>query len=707
MRNVAPRPKNRSIGGITFNLFVAVIVGALIASGSVRADTPPDDFPHFKVPGHDPEMQALRDLFWHHYLEDGPGATLWDEWIPSPTLWPAIATEARMVEIRERWKQALSSRILDSEGYVGTHQHPSIAHPLGWPFPFWSQGDGGYGWHFSFKDTVGPPWRPETLSNTEGWELSGASSLNIGPDGWNIHLDDSNAQVTAPVKVIDTFQSPFIQLRWRSTGLTNAHPYIEWATESESGFSKSRRMYFDPVPADATTHTVIPMYLHKEWKGKATRLRLGFDNSAGGSVTIQALFTQFDTRQNVNNASFIDGCAAYFHWTGDIEFLRFNIERIRIALQYLMVQQGGLQFKAIHTTWVGHNGKSGIRFEDGKKVLVAGQGIGDNYWDLLPFGNFDAYATVRYYAALKTVAELEDEIRDHREWGIEAPPKALSEGRLEAHASEVKREGNRLFWSPKDGRFVACIDTDNKTHDYGYTFLNLEAIAYDFADEKHADQILKWIRGQRIVGSDTATGTDIYRWRFAPRATTRRNVDWYIWSWSAPESIAWGDQVQDGGAVLGWSYHDVMSRLQVIGPDDAWNRLREIAFWYAEIEAAGGYRQYYNGSHEGHLQGGGVPGGLGVDREFAESILVPQVLIDGFMGFVPKGDGIEVNPRLPKEWPEFTIDRIHWHDLILTIRATHKDVEITRTGGNEPVEVTINGHRPIVWSGDRPLKAKS
>lgn len=670
------------------------------------AQAPPDDFPHFIVPGHEPEMDALRNLFWHHYNGAGPGPTLWDEWIPGSTLWPAVTTDARMVEIRDLWNRALTSRILDNEGYVGTHQHPSIAHPLGWPFPFWSQGAGGFGWHFSFRETVGPPWRPDTLSDTKGWELTGASNLGMTADGWQLQLDGTGAKITTPEEPIDTFQSPFLQIRWKAIGLANAHPYIEWATEQESGFSEARRMYFDPADPGAVTLTVIPLYKHPQWFGKVTRLRISFDNPPASTVILQALFTQYDTRQNVNNASFIDGCCTYFNWTGNVQFLQSNIARIRAALSYLMKEQHGKDLRAIKTTWVGHSGRSGITFVDGKKVLVPGQGIGDNYWDLLPFGNLDAYASLRYYGALKVVARLEDEIRAHPKWRIEQPDRLMGAERLEALAEEVKKEGNKLFWDSSTERFVACIDTLGQKHDYGYTFLNLEAIAYGYSDERHAQKILEWIKGERVVGSDTSTGTDIYRWRFAPRASTRRNVDWYIWLWSDPESIPWGDQVQDGGAVLGWSYHDVMSRLKILGPDDAWNRLREIAFWYAEVSAAGGYRKYYDGTRPGRLQGSGVPGGLGLDREFTESILLPQVLIDGFLGFQPKADGFAIWPKLPKEWPELIIDQIHWHGLILTVRATHKAIEITRSSGSEPVEVWIAGRRPIKWSGDAQLKAQ-
>ena len=681
------------------------IVFALLAfSAILSAQTPPEDFPHFTVPGHEPEMEALRNLFWRHYENAGPGATLWDEWIPTPTLWPALNENARLVEIRDRWEKTLTERILDNEGYVATHQHPSIAHPLGWPFPFWSQGTGGAGWHFSFRGMVGPPWRPNNLSDTAGWELTGASNLGMMADGWQIQLDSTGAKVLTPQQTIDTFQAPFLQLRWRAIGLTNAHPYIEWATETESGFSESRRMYFDPADQGAVTLTVIPLYQNPRWTGHVTRLRISFDNPPASTVILQGLFTQYDTRQNVNNASFIDGCISYFNWTGNVEFLRMNAARIRAAIDYMLTDQHVRQKHVVETTWVGHSGQSGIHYEDGKKLLLSGQGIGDNYWDLLPFGGMDTYATLRFYGALRKAAELEREIRAHRSWQVEAPGKGLTAEKLDQLADEIKHEGNRLFWDSKARRFIACIDSAGVPHDYGYTFLNLEAIAYGFAEERHAQEILEWIKGQRIVGSDTSTGTDIYKWRFAPRASTKRNIDWYIWSWSAPESLPWGEQVQDGGAVLGWSYHDIMARLKILGPDDAWNRLREIAFWYAEVSAAGGYRSYYNGNRPGHLQGGGTPGGLGLDHEFVESILVPETLLDGFLGFEPTPDGFTVSPRLPKEWPELTVDHIHLHGVTLTIRATHRQIEITRSGSDEPLKVVIDGKKPIEWKDAKPLK---
>ena len=37
------------------------------------------------------------------------------------------------------------------------------------------------------------------------------------------------------------------------------------------------------------------------------------------------------------------------------------------------------------------------------------------------------------------------------------------------------------------------------------------------------------------------------------------------------------------------------------GPDNAWKRLQEIIRWFDEVQAAGGYRKYYNGTREDEI----------------------------------------------------------------------------------------------------------
>ncbi|MEI6053207.1 MAG: glycosyl hydrolase family 65 protein, partial [Opitutaceae bacterium] len=186
--------------------------------------------------------------------------------------------------------------------------------------------------------------------------------------------------------------------------------------------------------------------------------------------------------------------------------------------------------------------------------------------------------------------------------------------------------------------------------------------------------------GQRIVAGDTSTGTDIYKFRFGPRSTTRRNVDYYFWGWSRPETITFGGQVQDGGAVLGWSFMDLSARLKVAGPDAAWKRLHEITTWFDEVQAGGGYRAYYK-KQGAALQGDGAAGGLGLDREFFESLLVPQIMLRGFLGFSPTADGCVIDPKLPKDFPSLTIDRIRLKGLVLAVTASPDTITVRKVSG--------------------------
>jgi hypothetical protein len=97
--------------------------------------------------------------------------------------------------------------------------------------------------------------------------------------------------------------------------------------------------------------------------------------------------------------------------------------------------------------------------------------------------------------------------------------------------------------------------------------------------------------------------------------------------------------------------------------------LREILSWFDEVQTEGGYRAYYAKPGRGSLQGGGTAGGLGIDQEFLESVLVPQIMLYGFLGFDPHGETFQVKPRLPSHWPSLKITGIHFHDQVLDITA--------------------------------------
>jgi hypothetical protein len=657
----------------------------------------PEDFPRFVVPGHEKQMDSLRQLFWLHYAPAGPLISLWDEWMPMSTLWPARGSGRDLEAMRIRWAAALAGRGINAEGYVHTHQHDGLAHAEGWPFPLWMQA-GGLGWHFRGTGVGG--YDAPTVT-PEGCKLTGASDGGINDKGWLVELTDAGATIQTPPFSVPARVGPWLRLNWWAEGLEGANCYVEWTTSDQPEFAPDRRMYFSPTGGSklntnvVETRTMIPVSRTAGWTGTITGVRICFDNPGPARVVIKSFHTACDTRHNINNSNFIRGCHDYFAWSGDLAFIRGQVQRIRTAMRFVMREFDTRNRKCIYTTWPGHEGRSGVRFVEGKKAIIPGEGIGSNYWDILPFGGEDALATVYYYDTLLDLANLEEQITQHPEWNVAGGADAFDPADLRQHAGEVRDYGTKRFWNEKTGRF-GTVDLEGKMNDYGWTFLNNEAVYYGFATPQQARTIRDWISGRRKVEGDTAQGADIYYWRFAPRASTLRNIDYYFWGWTNPEDVPWGYQVQDGGAVLGFSYHDLMARLLVDGPDDAWARLREILTWFDETQADGGYREYYKDPARGTMQGGNVPGGLGIDREFFESILVPQVMLYGFLGLQLTADGCQISPRLPSDWPSLTITRIHLRDHVLDVTVKDKVIDVTDRAPAVAAPLAI--HAPKGWT---------
>ena len=629
------------------------------------------EFPLFHVPGQEVEMKALNELHALHAKTAFSDCTLWDVWLPHATLWTGQTAA---------YRASFLKRGIDAEGYVSMQQHRGMAHSEGWPFPAWQQ-SGGAGFFFSTHDEVYglQYFALKALANTDGWDISGAKVIGIDPvTGLKLEATGDVLTVTTPPFRCGTIVAPFLRLEWGAKGLlADSHPSVQWLFEGETEWRPERAMAFAPMSdADGVRFANVPLHRHADYGGVLTRYRLTFPCVAGAGVDLKSLITAIDTRHPITNPHFVRGSAEYFAWTRDVEFLRANIERIRKAMRFALSEFSVREQKHVKVPWVGHDGRSGLAVgADGKKSQRLGLGVGGNYWDLIPFGGSDAPATIHLFDTLRHFAELERAIAKHPEWKIAA---ADAED-LVRLAEEVRADFQKRFWSAATGRFVGWIDVTGQAHDFGFTMVNTDAIHYGLASPEQAQSIFAWLDGKREIASDTSRGADIYHWRFGARSTTRRNTDTYVWAWPNAESIPYGDQVQDGGAVLGFTYFDIMARLKTNGPDDAWKRLREVIEWFREVQSEGGYRAYYAKPGRGTLQGGGPAGGLGMDQEFYESVLVPQVMLYGFLGFKPAPDGYSVHPRLPRNWPLLTVTGIHFHEQVLDMTA-HADgrLEVVR-----------------------------
>lgn len=657
-------------------MWSVLAAGAMLLGAGVETPAAPEGFTRFEIPGHEEEATLLSDYLWYHFHHrGGNGLVLFNlEYLAVSDLWLNAAVDRGSGKsIQEVHRDQLLAARVDASGYVETHQHFSHAHDQGWPFPMWVQADGHerlkgkvFGWHFQPLERV-PHWTGDNLRAWKGaewcgdaavaaWGIENARSEGIVNDRWRVAATGASPTLVSPEGYgCEAYQAPFLQLRWTRTGqpAPGAQPYIEWMREEDADFSPGRRVYLYHEKTALSSeyfHSIAEMYRHPEWQGKIKRLRLSLaPGESEVQLDIDSFFTVYDTRHTINNPIFILASYWYFVWTQDLDFLRKNMPRMRAALRYQQTELGALEHKVIRNTWPGHEGLAGWSDDaQGNRTVHGGQGIGSNYWDLLPFGWDDCYATNQYHAAALALADLEAAIVKHPGWNIPAGGGAFEAGALRAHAAEVKARANELFWNAETGRFVACVDKAGQRHDYGFTFLSLDAIWYGLASDEHARAAMDWISGARIVPGDTSTGADIYRWRFGPRATTLRNVTWYAFPWTRPEHIPWGGQVQDGGAVLGFTFYDLMARLKVYGPENAWQRLREILAWEKEVRTAGGYRAYYADGKQGTtLQGGGTAGGLGIDHEFYESSLLPAFVVYGLGGLTVKDAAPVFAPKLP------------------------------------------------------------
>ncbi len=702
----------------------ACVVTAAQAGGSdgVIAElmkSVPADFPRFEFAGRAEQADLLTHYLWYHFHHRlGNGLTLFNqEYLLTSDIWLGNA-RPRGVDrsIQEVHRSMLLGMQMDDEGYVQTHQHFSHAHDYGWPFPLWTQSDNHpdrvkgktFGWHFQPLDKV-PGWAGDHLRHwrcdeyagekaVSLWELQDVCSLGIEDNRWHLEATGSSpAIITPPGYAIDAFNAPYLQLRWTRTGSPQALPYVEWRRAGDSEWSADRRVYFHlektPLSRDCY-HSIMTMYRHAQWSGRIERMRICLaPGEPDAKFEIDSFFTAYDTRHSINNPIFILAGARYFNWTGDLDFLRRQLNRMRLALRYQQTVMGGFEHKHIRNPWPGHDGLPGfVRDADGKVTIRGGHGIGNNYWDLMPFGWDDLYATNQYYAATLAMADIEQAVADNPGWGMPLGALRMDPKLLRQHAAEVKRTANELFWNGDTGRFFASIDQEGHRYDYGYTFLNLDAIWYGLATDEHARSITDWIAGRRIVAGDTSQGDDIYHWRFGPRATTRRNIEWYGQGWYAPESIPWGGQVQDGGAVLGFSFYDLWARLKLSGPDNCWQRLTEILAWEKEVHAAGGYRKYYEGGKRGTtLQGGGTAGGLGIDHEFYESSLVPSIIIYGFLGLRADPAGVlHIRPQLPRDCPRMRLSNVLYHKVRMDVAPMRGQIEITvKDAPLDPLQIAL------------------
>lgn len=280
------------------------------------------------------------------------------------------------------------------------------------------------------------------------------------------------------------------------------------------------------------------------------------------------------------------------------------------------------------------HGNDGLMIEDNGKNTGLADGDPSNYWDNLPFGYKDGYNNIYFYNALLSMANIEN---------MESDPSAANNYRT--LAGKVYDTYNGTFWDSDKGRYIGCVDVNGAKHDYGFTFLNTEALTYGLGDAAKAASIYDWLDGKRTISTDTSTGTGIYTFKFAPRSNTlSMGSSKPYWWYSVGNQITvdntaqFGQHMENGGAILYTEFYDLMGRFKYLGADNAKARFDAVSAEYQKDKIE---RNPKNNV--------GVTWKLGTIGSFPESGLVPTAFLYGFLGIQTDANGLTIAPNLSSD----------------------------------------------------------
>jgi peptidase M23-like protein/Big-like domain-containing protein len=371
------------------------------------------------------------------------------------------------------------------------------------------------------------------------------------------------------------------------------------------------------------------------------------------------LYLTHDFRFLNTNALFIQAVWNYYAWTGDETFLNAQLQRLRDAMQYQLDWLGGGSEHLINGDNAYDPDHGGINNED----------AGTNYWDIMPFGGKDAYCSIDFYKSLKSMAQIEYALGN------------TSEGDDYVNLSVQARTAfNETFWSSATNRYVGAIDRLGNIHDYGFSFVNIEAVAAGLADTEKANLIYSWLN----------SGDMYSKWSFAPRTneTTTQN----LWRIPSNNGYQWEIQLQDGGANLYVSGYDVIARADNISADDAYARLRGMLERYSEPDKlTGGSPTIFNETIQGGADG---PGSLGVmSHEFPESGIAGASFIYALIGLTPEWDGLHIDPKLPSGQDHIGAKNINYRGMNLNFHIAPRaiTIECTKNANSDDRYYVVNG----------------
>ena len=658
------------------------------------------------------------------------------QWVMEASTW--YSSDGFNYDVAESLKEWLEMVPVDQYGYVWDGndivEEPNTdlayaKHAMGWPLPnandantdtsdlsvYWDFNDG---FNTSNNRELGCVWDSNISATASNGMYTGTAS---GMPEVCFEVKDNAAWDIFETSIVQTEYAPWlaIDLRMMMDDLSTIDDIYVWYTTSRSeSYSTTKRIsvkdtapiWYDMTGTSYEHMLYVPMYTQDGWySGDGTSAVTGASDiykikiqivpkskkTLTGTFALNYVRPSFDTRYSNNNALFISTIKEYYDATGDTQFLKEYITKARKAMNFLMQMYDEDKNLNKQSYLFGHYGSTTELYD----------GIVNGYWDVTYTPIYDFQSNLYFYEALRDLSYLEQALAEAEITVSESAAVKTATidglgsseytyaGQLDAMKSDVLTAIRSTFWSGT--RFVAGKDNSENVADNGHVVWNLQAIESGIATEEQADAIMSWIDGEK----------DMYQFGLAPMTNTIDNETSNMYSSFYPHTLMsengigdFGQNVQNGGAVMYSSYYDLMSRLQVNGTEDAYKRLTAIRDWYLPIanaydyqteEAKDFYYNYFNeqGKADYYLQNGSREGCgngiIGLDGEFPESLLTVAAIPYGFFGVDSiSASCLRISPSLPKDLQHWKIENMEFNNVKYDVSIFHGVTRIDGVDGD-------------------------
>lgn len=352
---------------------------------------------------------------------------------------------------------------------------------------------------------------------------------------------------------------------------------------------------------------------------------------------------------------FICGVYNDYVWSRDRIFVQKMQPRLEAVMDYMT-----------HTM----QGWSGLLVCPGVYNGLPNQGPNTTYMDCYREGGQVTWIEEEYYTALWDMAALETVL------GHKARAAAYA-----ALARRLPKQFDAHLWNPKTRRYVGWKDSRGTLHDYGFTYLNLEALARGLGTAPKAFDIFDWLdhgTAQPTKRGGHIGSKEIYQCVVAPRSNTISipDADWDFWSVSKSlrrSSMGYGALVEDGGALVWVNYYDVMARLKWLDADSAWRKFADMLYRVESdpLRFTESVTHPTNVYGENYLEVGPADG--------PENGLNGTASLCGFMGIHANLDGVYASPNLPTSLLFLRSNPIGYGSAAYTIQVSRGKVVTNST----------------------------